>query len=240
MDTCKGREQALSISLYLLEKYLPNYNITVLGYGDCDKSKIRLGSNSSFIVMDSIQRGAVTSWATYLKNYFSDLEDEVILRVMDDHFISDIPNSNIYDYLEKLMYEDSSIGRIDLTRGAGLRKHKVLDDQGSFRIVETTPDQDIYRITTQFSFWRTKYLLNFLNEGWTPWDFELKGSPLSKQYSERLLGCSKNWAINQVEGTRHFAPKKINMLGLKKEDILYLLYNEYLTNDQLIGEQEWL
>lgn len=86
-----------------------------------------------------------------------------------------------------------------------------------------------YRVTCQFSIWRTEALLRVLNEvNGSPWDFEKKGEckafalkvPAFKYIEESAL--SKRW-----EG--------VNVRGMSKEDVEQLIELKFLEREKLIN-----
>ena len=245
IDTCRTREYSLRVFLYLFDKYWPNQDLKILGYGDCIPD-YTLPPNCEFIVMDDIQRGGADAWCSYLNDYFSSIDDEVIIRGADDHLISDFVSVDILDNLISIINNDPSIGILNLTHGPSTRPHTIVKDYGEYNLIEfpqRTEDGNpfTYRISGNFSMWRREYLLKFLNKGWTSWDFELRGTVLSEGDGVRVLATSKKNVVYQVEGIRRLiAPDKFNMLGIKKEDIFHLIQNNYVVQADIIGEQEWL
>jgi len=108
-----------------------------------------------------------------------------------------------------------------MTEGMSKRPNKLYKIVNNTEIIENLQDVD-YRIACQFSIWNRKYMLNYLIDGFSPWDFEIKGSLLAKYDGYRILGVDRNTGklpIIKNEGVRVGNIHEFNLEGIPKEVI---------------------
>jgi hypothetical protein len=104
----------------------------------------------------------------------------------------------------------NQVERFELGWGASVGKSGLQETNGWLRYTQTTS----YKVSTQFSIWRTTALARELERTTTPWDFEIRG--------RCTAGCfNKEDAVfrfidsSAISGRR---PGKLNLCGLRQED----------------------
>lgn len=246
INTCDATMFFLPLFNYFYGKYWTDQDTIILGYREPD---FKLLPTQQYISMSPVQVGGVHSWSTYLRNYFSSIDDDIILWGIDDHLVVDTVNYELIDYFHKKMVEDPTIGRVGLTYGISNRQHRVIDTittaQGESQIIELTQcEYDngpfAFRIDCNFGLWRKSYLLRYLYPDWTPWQFEVEGSKLARNDGWKILSAKGKFGVLKVEGKRSIAPNKVNMLGVKFEDILETLRLGLVTKEEMVGVPDWL
>lgn len=140
-------------------------------------------------------QGNINDWSKYVADYLKTLEDEYIIFALDDYLLNNYLENGDFRYL--------------------FVAHEGFDN---LKLCQCTPEeQEAYPVTTQYTIWKRKVLINILEHTTTPWDFEVKGSKIFKEKGYMadqvpLLnydvhsGLSKRW-----EGVR--------LNGLNEEDI---------------------
>ena len=63
---------------------------------------------------------------------------------------------------------------------------------------------------------------------------------LASNSNFKVLGTSRRHCIQKVEGKRHFAANKINLLGVKYIDIIDLIHKKYINKEDVVGEIDWI
>jgi hypothetical protein len=243
VNTCDATMEFLPIWSYFYDKYWkPAQDVVVLGYS---KPDFELPNNYTYHSMSSTQQGGVNNWSTYLRQYFEWIDDEYILWGIDDHIIADDVDQDILTHAVKLMNEDKTIGRFGLHRGISQREHIVVDKTDNYDIIELTQCESpgapfAFRIDCNFALWRKSYLLKYLQPNWTPWQFEVDGSKMARNDGWRILSTARKYGIMKVEGKRGFSPGKVNLLGVKLEDVLNLIDTKLVEKSSIVGEQDWI
>lgn len=254
INTCDATMFFLPIFNYFQQKYWNDQKTIILGY---KQPNFPLLSNQEYISMAPVQEGGVNSWSTYLKKYFESIDDEIILWGIDDHLIVDKVDKEILIRMWDMMNEDKTIGRIGLTYGISNREHTIIEtikrptseyniyQHVKYDVIELTQCETpgnpfAYRIDCNFGFWRREYLLKYLEEGMTPWQFEVEGSKKARNDGWRILATKRKYGVLKVEGKRSIAPGKVNLLGVKFEDILNLLNQGLVTKQEMVGVPDWL
>ena len=127
------------------------------------------------------------------------------------------------------MYNDSTIGRYELGYGGG-RKANIHD----YRLPYYKYDQNMqYRVSCQISVWRTSYLMKFLSQNWSIWDFEVQGSKMSNNDGVEVIATKEHYALRWIEesalSARH--PGRVNLLGMRISDVYELIDNGIIEKD---------
>lgn len=92
----------------------------------------------------------------------------------------------------------------------------------------------LYRISTQFSVWNTEYLLYHLKQRFSPWDFELEGSRIAMNDGKQIIASSPKYALHWVHsGLSGKYPDKVNVVGIKREDVEEMISKGLLQRDKL-------
>jgi len=237
VNTCNATMDFIPIFAHLFDKYwIDNTKVKVLGYSPINK---KLPDRFEYISMAPEQVGGVQCWSSYLIDYFESIDDEIILWGIDDHLIVDYLDVDIYNFLVDKIKNDSTIGRISLIDNIVNRQHTIMEKHNSFDLILQNVGTN-YRIDCQFSLWNKKYLLDNLKRDWTPWQFEINGSNNVRYDNFKILGTSKTYCINRIEGKRHFEPSVINLLGAKYRDIIEMINLGLVNKEDVVGRMEWI
>ena len=230
---------------YILEAFAHQYNkycdepIDVLGYSHFPQI------NFPCISLSDTQLH-IGNWCKDLYSYIHGIEDEFVIFGLDDF----IPTAGFdYEVLNKgleLMIANDRIGRFEL--GAGHQYHitppTVIEKCDGFDVYKYAPDA-LYKISTQFSVWRSDYLLKQLNHDWSPWDFEVIGSREAAMDGYDVIATTGrtawSWVWAGAISSRH--PNRVNISGLKDEDVkemiaLKILNIHHLQYGMEIGQNK--
>jgi len=242
VNTCDATMFFIPIFNYFFNKYFPNQEVVWLGFKKPDFSIL---DNQKYVSLSHTQKEGVKNWSTYLRTYFESIDDDIIFWGIDDHLIADHVDKEIINHLYKIIKENPTVGRIGLTNGIEQREYQIVQSLENFDVIELTQCESpnnpfAFRIDCNFGFWRREYLLKYLQNNWTPWQFEVEGSKLARNDNWRILATKRNYGILKVEGKRGILPGKINLLGIKFRDILNLLNLELVRKRDIVGEQDWL
>ena len=237
VNTCDATMFFLPIFSYFYEKYWSlETEVKVLGF---KKPDFKLPERFEYISLADKQIGGVNSWSTYLVDFFEGIDDEIILWGIDDHIIADQIDVELFEILYKKILEDDTIGRISLIGNIQERRFDVIETFDDFEIIKQK-NNTTYLIDCNFGLWRRDYLLKYLKRNWTPWEFEILGSQLSANSEYKVLGTTNRHCVQKVEGKRHFADGKINLLGVKYVDIIDIIKKGIIKKQDVIGEIDWI
>jgi len=116
------------------------------------------------------------TWSSGLACYLASVPDEIILLMLEDYFFVEPVNVEALQAVYSYMAADERIDKIELSEHrlayapvAMLRT--VLD-----REMMISNDAAPWQACIQASFWRKDFLLRFLRDDESPWDFETKGT----------------------------------------------------------------
>lgn len=150
-------------------------------------------------------------------------EDEYIIFGLDDFLPIDTINYNKLDIALRIVKENN-LDRFELGYGAS-RKKGFIQERGWLKYGIQTP----YKVSTQFSIWKTETLHRELMRTTTPWKFETHGIcnagcfnyPVFRWIEESALSGRRKGKVNLC-GLRLQDEKELINLGfINKEDIIY-------------------
>ena len=202
--------------------------VNILGFSEPD---IKLPPNYNFISMRP-QQESIDDWANDIANVLENESVDYVIFTLDDFIPVDTLNIDVYDKVRTLIEEDSNIVRCSLGIDLFVNSpHTVIENCGDYDIIEQQQLSD-YRITTQPSIWKREYLVSVLRKSTNPWLFETKNKAND---GFRMIGTRNRYCYRWVEETalsgRH--PGKINVLGMKPEDIKWCIGNGILRPEEL-------
>lgn len=160
-------------SEYLINKYMPGFYVTWLCY-----------------------EGNINNWSSYIADYLSTLDDELVMMALDDYLI----NAPL--------------------KGFGLEMEDAVCCKLCFCTNEENND---YPVTTQYTIWKREYLIHLLTQTTNPWNFEIEGSRIFKQEGQKMIhqesisydthsSLSKRWEGVQLNGLLEEDIKKVQSL----------------------------
>lgn len=127
----------------------------------------------------------VTKWAETLGKFVSTMDDDYFVLLLDDYWVQEC-DADLLARAERKMLEgvaakiDLSGDRMKFPHTFCKDSHFVLSDQNAR-----------YRSSLQAAIWRKEYLMKLCQDGWTPWEFELKGEKVIRGDGEIVLGTSR-------------------------------------------------
>src|SRR3990167_1229695 len=132
--------------------------------------------------------GGLEGWSNFVANYLAHLDDEKVIFALDDYLISGFDEDKFKEALKL---------------------------EPCVKLCETTwGEHRGYPVTTQYTIWNRKELIDLLSKTTTPWDFEISGSNLFKGKSN-LLTCIHYDNHSALSGRW----KGVDWSGVKQEDL---------------------
>lgn len=169
------------------------------------------------------QWGGATSWSSYIYDYISQLEDDLVILGVDDHLINSPVNMKVFKRLKELVRGDIKSAR--LCDSNWYPKEKVDIENGIITLKQTAD----YLVTGQYTIWDREALLKILEPERSVWEFEIEGS---SQYQAKkwktIAAVECPFKYYDVSALRVSRPN-IDLTGVKEEDIEYLKTNGYLN-----------
>lgn len=222
ISTCDSNSFVLKYFQYFFNKYWDKeLNVKILGF---NKPNIEFENNFEFISLGENQVGGAHGWTNYLINYFESINDECFVFGLDDFMICRPVEKNVFSTSLSLM--NDYIGRIDLQPLQYARDPSLLipfTEKNSikyFKLAQSDPNNlGLYRISAAFSIWNKKWFLKNMKINLTPWEWELQGTEVSENDGYEVLGSYDKYAIKKSELLSNNWAGKINVLGIKEEDI---------------------
>ena len=137
--------------------------------------------------------GEISGWAKFISNYLKGLPDEHIIFSLDDYLIADRMDMGVF---LKIKMNDAVCVKLCWAR----------DDEN-----------EEYPITTQYTLWDRRYLIELLDQVQTPWEFELRGSSIFKSSDKRAMfvSCLPYYTNSSLSAKW----EGIRLDGLKYEDV---------------------
>ena len=199
ITTSNAYHHLLPVFFYLYNKYW-GAPFDLVGY---DKPKCELPDNCTWVSIGV--QGGKNEFSTDLRKYFEQ-QPQFFVWMMEDTFIKEyVHNNRIDNNISK------HIGRIDLSNDIKSRSHKKYSE---LEVIIALPNTR-YRLSTQPSIWNKSFLLQYLKPGLSPWDFETQ-DPMNDGWD--IVGFV-NPPVKHNEGVRRFDITKLNLDGMKQEDI---------------------
>jgi hypothetical protein len=146
-----------------LNKYWPDQDVTVLHFdvvpeGLPDNFKLHnLGNQADF----------GRSWTDPLLPFFSELQDEYFILLLDDYFLDKPVDQSRIDQAE--VYVDSGASKFDLSGDRA--KDRFIDHKDYIESSQWAR----YRTSLQAAIWRKDYFLKYLKPSRDIWQFEFIG-----------------------------------------------------------------
>ena len=186
----------LKVFVELFNIFWEGQDLNILGY---TKPSYSLGKRATFHSMGPQQ--PPEKWSNGLLEFFSSIDDDVLLYGAEDMAFYDHTNCFLINNLIQMMKKDSSIGRINLVdcceddkchiENSPYYKVKFVKDMKDCSLYELV-QRSKYKITGQLSLWNKSYLIRYLCKDQSPWDFEQDGSGKAKkddEYRVLMIWC---------------------------------------------------
>ena len=191
----------IKIFQFLFNKFWDaEQEVVVLGYKEPD---FELEKNFSFHSMGK-SRHTPNEWGTDLKKYFESIDDEHFILIFEDNFPVIPVNHSLLNEIKKILNDD--IGRfcinnsIERSRGYTGTTRQI-GHVGNIPLLECTQNSD-YRLSGMPSIWQRKYFLKYLQDEWSPWDWEVKGSEFARNDNYKILGTAGTHVVYNTLSVR--------------------------------------
>lgn len=158
-----------------------------------------LPDNCTFVSLGK-QVGDAKNFTRDLRGYFAE-KPQFFIWMMGDSFLKAPIDRNALSKI--LLYCNADTGRIFLTTEGMNREHMVKDD-----VYYCSPYSN-YRLSTQPSIWNKDFLLMYMKNDLTPWEFEKQTTDDHYQ----IIGPVQN-ILSHNEGVRRFDIHKLNLEGI--------------------------
>jgi hypothetical protein len=135
-------------------------------------------------------------WGTYAKKFLQSIKDEIFILMLDDYLIHRSFDMYLYNKALKEMNDSPKVMQIMFNRSEGNRwdnYSKAPKGMLWFKYKLSAP----YRINTCFGLIRRSFMLKYMKNNYSAWDYEIKGSRQANNPNEVLLGC-RQYVCNYV------------------------------------------
>lgn len=206
-----GYERSLKIlptCLYLLHKYLPKI----------------------FTAYPVINTDDVSKWSMGMRAHLLTLDDELVIMGDSDMLINSPFDEALYSKLLKLVKGEVICAR--LCQSSFYEENQFTMKDGIMTLRENAP----YTAVLQYCIWNREFLISLLERTTDPWNFEILGSTILNNLGKKVIG-TKEGALSYYEhGAFHHEKDrdKVNLSGVKREDVEYLLVNNYLMEEEIL------
>lgn len=245
MVTCDKTQWILPIAFYFFNKYLPKEcHVTVLGF---NKPSIEFPDNISFYSMGFQQNIQQWSWDIY--NFTKTINQEYLLFLLDDFFLFNHLRMDKLSEIITMMDQDKTIGLCNIAMAPQFvdSTDKILVNEEDYFLFEQ--HSNMYQINCQPALYRTSHFNKYFNKKNDPWKLEL--NPAHRNIPERLICCSPlNKQGNRLHASKNqqpiyksqlksalsgkMFPGKLNMNGVKPEDLEYLIKQKLVDKNMVI------
>ncbi len=225
--TCDKTSHILTAFEYLMDKYFPELtDIEILGYG-----KFPVLSDKYKCVSLHNEQHSINEWCERLHKYIARLPDEYVIFGLEDLLPVRPINYETFNMGLDFMKMNRHIARYEL--GTGHCWHNL-----TYPIANTPlyiyGFESLYRISTQWAIWRKHYLLEYLRQGWSAWDFEIEGSRIAVKDGRDVICANKDhawhWVHSALSGKY---PDMVNVMDIDRNDIEDMIAKGILQRDKL-------
>ena len=185
VSTNNKHTRCLQIFVELFNKFTDNSELIILGY---DKPDFELTENCKFESMGV--QGPVEEWSTDLRKYLLKNAPEYFIYGTEDLFFYKNMDFDFINYLIKIVRLNEKIGKVQLVNTGEENGFTIIENEHyktkllkTVKVPELNLDFDLhileksnYSINCQTSIWNKECMMEYLVDGQTPWEFELKGS----------------------------------------------------------------
>ena len=228
--TCDKLSWIMTSFEFLMDKYCPEVtDIDVLGYSNFPKL-----SDKYNIVSLAKRQEDINDWGRNLHEYLKKLDDEFIIFGLEDLLPKRPINYEIFNAGLELLQRDKLNVRYEL--GIGHCWHgrtEFVVANGGFNIYKYGYES-LYRISTQWAIWRRSYLLHYLNQFGSPWQFEVEGSRVAASDGYNVFASLDNtawdWVHSALSGKY---PNMVNVLGIERETVEEMISRGLLDRSKL-------
>lgn len=237
IPTCDANLWLIPLYQHLFDKYEWGkvFEPIYLGFTKPDFQKL----NINFVSMASKQE----CWSRHIYNYVKSIMDEYVCFTLEDFLpVAPINLDSFHCLLAETL--TNNVGRADLTWDLYTNCRCLTYNRNKYQSIycpkgPMVERESLYRISTQQSIWKREYLLKFLEQDWSPWQFEVEGSKLSLNFEEDVIGLACGYEDYPVKYTpkgavSRICPGKFNCLGMDIETIREIVEMGFVKETDLI------
>lgn len=212
---------------YLFNKYWSkDIDVYFLGYKIPD---IKLDDNMHFVSLAEKRGIGAHNWSNKIIDFIESIDDEYFHFSMEDQLIIRPVDLDLISICQEML--NPSIGRIDMINSSQFasgrrgwvylyKKHKGVN----FLIQDQNPPSSVYRISCSNSIWNRKWFLKTLERNFSTTHWEtLANDGRNNNDGFDVISPIDRWTpvLGHTLGSKW--PNKINIYGMLKEDVNYLL-----------------
>ena len=218
------------------DTWYPFFRLLQIQWPDCPY-KIVLNTETKkydcpFMNVETFNSGAGLSWTARLRKALNSIDTEYVLFFLEDFFITENVNSNLFLQAVELLDNNPKIGRINFPQS---RINDTFKDVSGEECYYKKLDKKAKRKTDVIvSLWRKDYFLKLLYGDENPWQYEIESDIRARYagceiYSQRYSVSSPvfNYYINPADGIGITAGKWLK--GNK------ILFEKYGINDVIFS-----
>ena len=218
---------------YLYSKYMPYAIVTILGYSI--PNNIEFNDSFKFVSIGiSNERKSMKEWSKNIANYMKTITDDILLFSVDDILIIDHADDSMLFECFNYMKKYNTISNIQLG-SSSTHNIKLIHKKKDYNIYKCTS----YQSSLQLHMWRRTELIRIFDNNFDTYDVEIKGSKMNCNAELFLLTKNKGHKSRVVPTQAHSAlsesrnPGRICIVGIKDEDVRYLVEKNILNKDVL-------
>lgn len=223
-------KEYVPFSSYLQNKYLHSeIEVIYSNYGDAPQ----LYGNHLYYKLRRQHISTKKRWSRKLISVIADVIDEDFLILgLDDYFLSRPMNYDAYGKLLNHLSQNKQCAGAKLGLWVSYDRRNILTLENSiYKVREDAP----WPVTTQFTVWRKSFILKYLNECKSPWDFEIKGKSFLNENGFYMIGSTSPalcYPESSAISSRHVG--KVSVFANREEDIEFGLKNGMLKKSKLV------
>jgi hypothetical protein len=170
IQTCDLYKNVLEANKYMMDKFgLLDMSITVLGYSPPDFDLGRW----KFVSMGSDE--GPQNFTNDIAPFFNSITDDYFIYANDDIVLTEPFNHEFLQDILTFAKNTPTFGRAWLGEASPsfYGGATIVKDFGKYQLGEIQQSAD-YRLSLQFSLWKTSYFKKYLSSGLNPWQWELR------------------------------------------------------------------
>ena len=216
MDICVTTSNAykhlIPIYCFLFNKFWNDQQrVEIVGY---DQPPYNLPSNFHFVSLGK-QTEDKQNFTRDLRKYFAK-KDKPFIWMMEDTFLRHPVDFKALNFLKSLTEKIPDVGRINLTREVVKQDHVLFDTIGGYDVYANNK-YSLYRLSTQPSIWSKHFVLQYMAEDLTPWEFECQSDHSVDEF--KILGLDHDAPVKHNEGVRKHDLHNYNFDGIDQSVI---------------------
>lgn len=202
----------LPIFCFLFNKFWNDkQQVEIVGY---DKPTFDLPTNFNFVSL-GVQTPDQQNFTRDLRKYFAK-QEKYFIWLMEDTFIKSPINFTSLNILKSLTTQFSNVGRINLTREGMKQDNEFFRKVAGVNIFRNQK-YSIYRLSTQPSIWNKHFVLQYMTEDLSPWQFECQADHAVDEFE--ILSMDQEAPMRHNEGVRKRNIFDFDLNGIPEEVI---------------------